>query len=558
LKNGKPNACYIFNQRFDLLKMKHLLTILFALICQGPLSAQTSHNMVSLGNWHDPTLPFDRIRYNDVWGYAANGREYALIGSREFVHILDVTDPNNITEIARLNDAMNSSSIWRDIKVYGDYAYCVTDIQANDGLQIIDLSNLPNSAEIIYRSDDEFGQCHNLFIDTTASPVRLYAFGTNSPAANDGYFAYSLADPTSPDLIATVDLTDNGRYMHDAFVVNDTMYGNSESRGLYVYDVSDVTAPVEIGRLFNYTESGYNHSCWRSANGKYLAMCDETTNRGVKIVNVEDPGDMELESVFRSTLLAPNLASLAHNPFYMGDSLVVLSYYGDGVQVWDVRDPADPQRLAYYDTTPTGTGYTDGAWGAYPYLPSGNILVSDEITGLYVVRVNDFNSLPVEYLNWKVASDSKHSQLTWSTSEEIDNLGWDVEHATSRGTFSPIGFVEAGDGVYAFTHEAPGEGLHYYRLRQLDYDGTETLSEVKTVFFAGNEDQVTAYPNPAQIGTNIRLQGLDPEVNWTLINLEGKSVYAGQGKTIPGQALPAGIYFLKAGGKVVSKVVVAE
>jgi choice-of-anchor B domain-containing protein len=538
--------------------MKYLLTILFALACQVSLAAQNSLNMTNLGGWHDPTLELDRFRYNDIWGYAANGREYALMGSREFIHILDVTDPNNITEIARLNDAPNSSSVWRDIKVYGDYAYCVTDVQANDGLQIIDLSNLPTSASIIYRSDDEFTKCHNIFIDTTASPVRLYAFGTNSAAANEGYFAYSLADPTAPELIATVDLINNGQYMHDGYVINDTLYGNSEGRGLYVYDVSDVTAPVELGVLSNYIESGYNHSCWRSANGKYLAMCDETNDRGVKIVSVEDPMDMEVTSLFRSTLLAPNLASIAHNPFYLGDSLVVLSYYGDGVQVWDVRDPATPQRLAYYDTSPGSNSYNDGAWGAYPFLPSGNILVSDLFTGLYVVRVNDFNSLPVAYTSWDVTSDGKNSHLTWSTSEESDNLGWEVEHATSRGAFASIDFVAASAGSYVFTHEVPGDGLHYYRLRQRDHDGTETLSEVKTVFFAGGEDQVTAYPNPARVGASIKLQGLAPGTDWTLHNLAGQRIYAGRGQTIPGQSLSAGIYFLKTEGKVVAKVAVVE
>ncbi|MFK8162037.1 MAG: choice-of-anchor B family protein [Lewinella sp.] len=538
--------------------MKYLLTILFALACQASSAAQNSLNMTNLGGWHDPTLELDRFRYNDIWGYAANGREYALMGSREFVHILDVTDPNNITEIARLNDAPNSSSTWRDIKVYGDYAYCVTDVQANDGLQIIDLSNLPTSASIIYRSDDEFTKCHNIFIDTTASPVRLYAFGTNSPAANEGYFAYSLADPTAPELIATVDLIDNGQYMHDGYVINDTLYGNCERRGLYVYDVSDVTAPVELGVLDNYMESGYNHSSWRSANGKYLAMCDETNDTGVKIVNVEDPMDMEVASLFRSTLLAPNLASIAHNPFYLGDSLVVLSYYGDGVQVWDVRDPTTPQRLAYYDTSPGSTSYNDGAWGAYPFLPSGNILVSDLFTGLYVVRVNDFNALPVAYTSWEVTSDGKNSQLNWSTSDETDNLGWEVEHATSRGAFASIDFVSAGEGTYTFTHEAPGEGLHYYRLRQRDYDGTEALSEVKTVLFAGTEDQVRAFPNPAQAGTDVRLQGINPDDNWSLSNLEGKVVLRGKGSTISHRSLAAGVYFLETGGKVVSKVVFAD
>jgi len=537
--------------------MTRFLTILLFLLLSPSLSAQPFQNMTNLGSWHDPTLEFSRVRYNDVWGYARDGREYGLIGSREFVHIIDVTDPANPVEIARLNDAPNSSSTWRDIKVYGDYAYCVTDVQANDGLQIIDLSNLPISAEIIYSSTAEFTKCHNLFIDTTASPVRMYAFGTNAAAANEGYFAYSLADPEEPELIASVDLTDNGQYMHDGYVINDTLYGNSEGRGLYVYDVADVENPVELGVLSNYVEAGYNHSCWRSANGKYLAMCDETFDTGVKIVDVEEPIDMEVVSLFRSQLLAPErVRSLAHNPFYMGDSLVVLSYYGDGVQVWDVRNPAMPRRLAYYDTTPDGINYGDGAWGAYPYLPSGNILGSDEITGLYVLKVDNYQSLPVEYLNWTASTDGKHAHLNWSTSTENDNAGWEVEHAIAGGDFVPVSFISASnEGDYDFTHEDIGPGVHYYRLRQRDLDGTETLTELRTVVVGNNAATITAYPNPAPSGSPIRLDGLDDASNGELFRANGQRVLSGQGRTLNAK-LATGAYFLRVDGKDVETFLV--
>jgi len=440
-----------------------------------------------------------------------------------------------------------------------DYAYCVTDVQADDGLQIIDLSNLPVSAEIIYRSTDEFTKCHNIFIDTTASPVRLYAFGTNSAAANEGYFAYSLADPEAPELIASVDLIDNGQYMHDGYVINDTLYGNSEGRGLYVYDVSDVENPVELGVLNNYVEAGYNHSCWRSANGKYLAMCDETNNTGVKIVDVEDPLDMEVVGLFRSQLLAPERTrSLAHNPFYLGDSLVVLSYYGDGVQVWDVRNPALPTRLAYYDTTPDGTTYNDGVWGAYPYLPSGNILGSDEITGLYVLKVDNYQSLPVTYRDWRATSDGKHAHLNWSTSSETDNEGWNVEHAIAGGDFVPVGFVSAaGAGNYAYTHEDIGPGVHYYRLRQRDLDGTETLTELRTVLIGNEAESITAFPNPAPSNEVIRLEGLDDDSDWELFRANGQRLLSGQGQTLRAK-LTAGAYFLRAEGKEVAKLMVTE
>ncbi|MEM9930882.1 MAG: choice-of-anchor B family protein, partial [Bacteroidota bacterium] len=179
-----------------------MLRLSFALVLAlsfSSLGAQTSYNMVSLGNWHDPDLELSRVRYNDVWGYAANGREYALLGSRGFVHVLDITDPTNITEIARLNDVTGSSSIWRDIKVHGDYAYMVTE--AAEGLQVIDLTDLPNSASVIYQTTAEFSTCHNIFIDESVSPAKLYAFGTNTGAQRDGYIVYSLADPEEPTLL---------------------------------------------------------------------------------------------------------------------------------------------------------------------------------------------------------------------------------------------------------------------------------------------------------------------------------------------------------------------
>lgn len=536
--------------------MKCIKTILLCFFGLANLAGQASFNMVNLGNWHDPTLPFSVVRYNDVWGYAANGREYALIGSRNFVHILDVTDPANITEIARLNDAAGSSSIWRDIKIYGSYAYMSTEAQ--EGLQVIDLSNLPTSASVLSRDVSRFARCHNLLIDSTSSPVRLYAMGTQGGTSGgqfNGVVIYSLAAPSSPTFISSVPLA--GGYVHDAFVINDTLYANHGNPGMKVYDFSNPMAPVDIGSLEGYIEEGYNHSCWRSANGKYLAMCDETNNRGVKIVDVQDPLDMEVVGLFRSTLLAPNMNSLAHNPFYLGDSLVVLSYYGDGVQVWDVRNPANPRRLAYYDTTPTGTGYNTGVWGAYPYLPSGNILASDEVTGLYVVRVNDFQALPVEYNYWKVLADGKNALLKWSTATETDNASWEVEHANEDGQFAGVGFVEAaGSGEYTFTHPSPGPGTHYYRLRQRDLDGTEAVNEVRSVVLAGAAGQLSIWPNPAPAGAEIRLDGLNPGAAWALSNVEGKVVLTGSGQSIPAVQLPGGIYFIQAEGRAVEKLVV--
>jgi len=217
----------------------HLTLLLFTTTV---LSAQNSDNMVLLGRWDVDTLP----RYSDVWGYARDGREYALIGSRDYVHIIDVTDPTNPVELFHLNTFANSGSVWRDIKVLGDYAYCVTE--TSEGLQVIDLSGLPAAAPIVYQSDDDFVSCHNIYIDETASPPRLYAFGTDAGAAREGYLVFSLANPAVPTLLASVEIDNPDDpavgYIHDGYARNDTLYANHGNNGFYVYDVADPASPV--------------------------------------------------------------------------------------------------------------------------------------------------------------------------------------------------------------------------------------------------------------------------------------------------------------------------
>ena len=541
--------------------MKRLLCFLVPLLfLYADATGQQAVNMSLLGTWDDPNLiSSGNRRYSDVWGYAANGREYALLGSREFVIILDVTDPANITEIDRLNTFANSATTWRDIKVYGNHAYCVTDVIVGEGLQIIDLSDLPNSASIISQSSVDFEFCHNLMIDTTASPVRLYAFGTNAGAQQNGYMVFSLADPTTPTLIASVNLIAGnftGGYIHDGYAINDTLYANSEDRGMYVYDVADPAAPVELGIFTNYANMGYNHSNWRTADGKHVVVCDESDNRPVRIVNVEDLSDMSITSTFQSQLRLPgNPNHLAHNPYVLGDSMVVMSYYVDGVQVWDIRDRANPERLAYYDTSPGTSNPSDGVWGAYPFLPSGNILASDMRNGLFIVKVDDLNALPVTYNSWEASNDGKNALLSWSTSNETDNAGWEVEHATLGGQFTSVSFVAAtADGEYTFTHAAPGTGLHYYRLRQRDFDGTEQLSDVRTVLFNEANTTLRAYPNPVAEGATVSLTGVATNENWTLLDLRGRRVMNGRGQQL-NTALPAGVYLLKTVDQVVKLVV---
>jgi hypothetical protein len=70
---------------------------------------------------------------------------------------------------------------------------------------------------------------------------------------------------------------------------------------------------------------------------------------------------------------------------------VFTSYYYDGIYVFDISDPVNPTIAGFYDTYPDpNLGFYRGAWGVYPFLPSGHILASDMETGLYVLEFAPF------------------------------------------------------------------------------------------------------------------------------------------------------------------------
>ncbi len=522
--------------------MKCISTLLLTFLCL-PLFAQQSENMLLLGQWNDASLLFNRVRYNDVWGYAAGGREYALLGSREYTLVLDVTDPALITEIARIA-ADPVDNLWRDIKVYQDHAYFIKE-DGEGGLSAIDLSELPNHVELAFSDNTYFNKGHNLLVDNTSVPARLYVFGveTGRPGRG-GAVVYSLADPGNPVHLASIEL---GGYIHDGYARGDTLYANHGRLGLYIYDLSDLNDPVELGRLESYQESGYNHSSWLTDNGNSLVFCDETFDKGVKILNVENVNDAYVESIFRSTLIPGQTRSIAHNPYVLGDSLVVLSYYDEGLQVWDISNPLLPFRVGYYDTTPGQTSYSsDGVWGAYPYLPSGNILASDQETGLYILRLGTA-TLPVTYSSLAIRADKRDAVLDWTTGEEDDNAGWTVERSRDGDSFLPLGRVLPDGGqTYAYRDISPGSGNFFYRLRQEDLDGTANYSDLLSVSF---ESTAACYPNPARAGQTVHwgnTGGDGARVQSELYDGFGRRVSVGPAEAmlLP-PTLPAGLYTLR-------------
>lgn len=510
--------------------MKHFSTLTFLLLTTSFLFAQQYDNMLLRGVWDDNALPvkYGTFSYNDVWGYSANGFEYGLIGTMRGMVIIDITNPTLPQEVIRI-DGGYTSSLWRDIKTFQSYAYTVADetsSQNQSGLQIIELGDLPITAYKVYESSRFFQRAHNIFIDEPNG--RLYAVGTDT--RNDGVIIFDLnADPANPDSLASVSLP--GGYVHDLYVRNDTAYCNHGNNGLYIYDMTNPGTPVTLGTpLTTYPNQGYNHSSWLTDDGNYLIFADENNNRYLKVLDVQDFSNLTIVSSIKSTLLAPNYTnSIAHNPIIKGDS-VYISYYHEGIQIYDISNPLRPQRVSYYDTEPNNTTYggSGGAWGVYPFLPSGRVLGSDIRHGLFVLEPQ-LPVLAIDQLTLQASATARGSQLEWKVPTDHTLSSFEITRTEDGRTYEVIGKKEAvaGQGDYIAWDEHPVMGPAFYRVKVTDLNGATRYSALVKVTTEPGPELVEVFPNPLGKGESLQLRMNSPAEMYavvSLFDLQGRQV----------------------------------
>ncbi len=127
-----------------------------------------------------------------------------------------------------------------------------------------------------------------------------------------------------------------------------------------------------------------------------------------------------------------------------------------------------------------------------------------------LISTSTANPLPIELLNFNAVQSGSAVDVYWSTASETNNDYFTIERTIDNLNFEKVKDIKGvGNSTticsYCFMDECPYEGTSYYRLRQRDYDGTETYSDIKRVEFnSGKMIGAQIYPNPAT-ADNIRL-----------------------------------------------------
>ena len=353
----------------------------FALLSAAFPAGAQGNKVKLLCNWTDTNevpLNSSQYRYNEVWGFTANGREYGVIGSSVGAHIIDVSTCKEV--VFAPGRAGNAGH--RDYKTFKNFLYASSE-EGMSTLQIFDTHYLPDSLHLVYESDPQyFSRTHKLFIDTNTAKLYCPTF-TNLTTGRDFMRVYSLQKPDSPALLSIYN--DNGE-VHDVYVRNDTAFCSSSFAGYFVEDFSIPPNHTLIGQLVTYPFKGFSHSSWIGSDGIGV-MADETFGLPLKVIDTRDMSRLKVLSTFSPR--GTDNTSVPHNPYIIGH-FAYISYYMDGFQLYDLSDPVNPKQAGWYHTYEGSDiqGY-QGAWGCYPFLPSRKVLISDMQRGLFVLDADE-------------------------------------------------------------------------------------------------------------------------------------------------------------------------
>lgn len=318
-------------------------------------------------------LPYPNDALSNIGGYVdSSGNEYALVGYESGLSIVNVSDPDNPFVAFTVP---GTSSIWREVKTWQNYAYVTTEGCCN-GLQIVNLGYLPDSIQYRYWTGNgsiagQLETIHALHVED----AHVYLFGSN--LFNGSALIVDLADPWNPDYKGHTP----GTYVHDGYVRNNKLYSGHIYDGYFsIFDVTNKSNPTLLATQSTPTQ--FTHNTWLNDAGTVLFTTDENSNSYLGAYDITDPNNIvELDRL----QLTPGSGSVIHNTHTLND-YEVISWYKDGVAIVDVSRPDNMIVTGFYDTYPQGTGNGfNGAWGVYPFLPSGNIVVSDIDNGLFVL-----------------------------------------------------------------------------------------------------------------------------------------------------------------------------
>jgi choice-of-anchor B domain-containing protein len=356
------------------------------------------------------------------WGWTdpQTGKEYAIAGRSTGTSFVDISNPTAPVYLGNLPTATGTSS-WRELNVYNNTAYIVSDNNGAHGLQVFDLTRLrtvtnPPVTFSATARNTSFSNAHTISINYDTG----FAFVNGSNTCSGGPRMFNLATPTNPTFAGCVSADG---YTHDAQIVvyhgpdtrfqgREILFASNEDT-LTIFDVTSKSSPTQLARV-TYSGRGYTHQGWLTEDHRFFLLDDETdeTNFGhntrTRVFSTSNLTSPTLLGFFTGPTTATD-----HNQFVKGN-FSFQSNYRAGLRILDLTNVASPSSMseaAFFDVEPASNaaGFA-GTWTNYPYYPSGVVAIFSIQRGLIVVRPNLNAPAPT-----RVFFDNFETATGWTT-----------------------------------------------------------------------------------------------------------------------------------------------
>ncbi len=258
------------------------------------------------------------------------------------------------------------------------------------------------------------------------------------------------------------------------------------------------------------------------------------------------------------------------------------------IEYWDVNRTvsSDPVKLKFYWEDASASSihnceyltiahYTGGMWQEEPATlssgycteqSSGSISISGYVTSFspFSFGATGGSALPIKLVSFDAAPKANVVETNWITSLEISNDYFTVERSKDGSNFTEVARITgAGNSTVSNTYRAvdenPLKGISYYRLRQTDFDGQYTYSNLVAVTM-DEKAGFKLFPNPAQNEFYVNVSNPSGDIQMNVYDLAGRLVY---GNTFPvnegasnqtvsvttADNLPSGVYFVNVSAK---------
>ncbi|MEM7113349.1 MAG: choice-of-anchor B family protein [Chloroflexota bacterium] len=475
---------------------------------------------------------------NDIWGWTdpQDGDEYALIGLRDRTSFIDISDPENPVYLGFLS-THTSSSNWRDIKVYANHAFIVSEASGH-GMQVFDLTRLRNvsSPPQSFNNDAHFsgfGNAHNIVINEDSG----FAYGVGTSTCSGGLHMVNIQNPTSP--------TDAGcfssdGYTHDAQCViyngpdlahiGKEICFNSNEETITIVDVTNKNAPVQLSRT-GYTgctgrSNCYTHKGWLTEDQTTFLLDDELdeTRQGINTrTYIWDVSDLD-NPVHTGSFNSAN-PSIDHNQYVKG-KLVYQANYTAGLRILEVgsstlRRPATLSEVAYFDIYPANNNASFNAmWSNYPYFDSDVVIMSGIEQGLFVVKPTnmdaDFSFTPNEVALEICGSGSDTAGFSFDDIYGFDDtvsLSIVGVPAGAASSFSANPAAVPGNSTLTITNSSAATGSYLLTVTAVSPDNVSYDEYLKLDIVAGVTTPSLTSPADGQTAVS-----LPPTLTWNSVN----------------------------------------